>query len=171
MHKRGVEITVGLFILFGLFSLIVLALKVSGLSDVYTGHEGFIVTADFEKIGGLKPRSRVVIGGVQVGRVVSIRLNQEVFEDEEGTVNVLFTPRVTLALKESVRSLPSNSRAQIMTAGLLGDNYIEIEPGFAEGENDYLHKVGHIDKEFTNSPISLENIIEQFVSQEASGLE
>ncbi len=168
MAKRSIEIAVGFFILFGFISLIILAVRVSGLSDIYSGHEGFVVTADFTKVGGLKPRSRVTIGGVQVGRVTSIRLNQ----DEESD-NVFYVPRVTLVLDKTVSNLPKVTKAQILTAGLLGDNYIELEPGFfeEEGEKEYLAEHGHIPEENTLSPVGLEDIIAHFVSSEASGLD
>lgn len=171
MAKRSIEIAVGFFILFGLVSLIVLALRVSGLSDIYSGHEGFVITADFNKVGGLKPRARVTIGGVQVGRVTSIRLNQE---QENG--NVFYVPRVTIALDKAVNNLAKETKAQILTAGLLGDNYIELDPGFFdEDENDlqkeYLADHGHIGMENTLSPIALEDIIAHFISSEASGME
>lgn len=168
MTKRSLEISVGIFILLGIISLIVLALRVSGLADIYTGHEGYVITADFGKVGGLKPRSRVVIGGVQVGRVTAIRLNQEKVNG-----NILYVPRVTLSMNESMRYLPADTKAQILTAGLLGDNYVELEPGFFEddGEKNYLVNQGHIDLENTLSPISLEEIIAKFVSSEASGLD
>lgn len=170
MAKRSIEIAVGLFIIFGLVSLIVLALRVSGLSDIYSGHEGFVITADFNKVGGLKPRARVTIGGVQVGRVTSIRLNQE---EENG--NVFYVPRVTIALDKAVDNLAKETKAQILTAGLLGDNYIELDPGFFDEDDDvekeYLADFGHIAMENTLSPVALEDIIAHFISSEASGLE
>lgn len=170
MAKRGLEIGVGFFILFGIISLIVLALRVSGLSDIYSGHEGFVITADFNKVGGLKPRSRVTIGGVQVGRVTDIRLDHQPVEGDD---NILYIPRVTLTLNESMNKLPKVTKAQILTAGLLGDNYIELEPGFFEEdeEKEYLAEAGHIPIENTLSPIAIEDIIANFVSSEASGME
>lgn len=167
MNRRGVEIGVGLFILFGILSLMVLALRVSGLSDIYSGQEGFVITADFEKVGGLKPRARVTIGGVSVGRVTAIRLNQE-----KSNETVLYMPQVTISLNASMTHLSADTKAQILTSGLLGDNFVELQPGFFddEGEKELLSESGHISVENTLSPISLEDIISKFVSSEASGL-
>lgn len=169
MTKRGIEISVGLFILFGIISFIVLSLRVSGLSDVYSGYDGYVVTADFDKIGGLKPRSRVTIGGVQVGRVVAIQLNQKKVEGD----NTLYIPQVTMMLNKGVENLPSNTKAQILTAGLLGDNYLALDPGFFDEDDKKVLLVerGHIPLENTLSPIALEDIISKFVSSKASGSE
>ena len=168
MNRRGVEITVGLFILMGILSLMVLALRVSGLSDIYSGQEGAVVTVDFERVGGLKPRARVTIGGVQVGRVTSIKLSQEAMDG-----NVRYIPRVTMILNHAVTNLSADTRAQILTSGLLGDNFIELEPGlFEEGEEkSLLVETGRIPLENTIAPISLEEIVSKFVSSKASGLE
>jgi len=161
MSNRAVEIAVGLFVLLGIVSLMVLAIKISGLSNIYDGNNGYKITADFENIGGLKTRARVTIGGVQVGRVTDIKLNRE--DLDEGSV---FRSRVTFSLNKNV-ILPQDSQAQILTSGLLGDNYIGLQPGFG---HDLIESNGHIPLENTQSAMVLEELISSFISSKASGM-
>jgi len=112
MRKRTVEIAVGIFVILAGIALILLAIKVSGLSDIYEGNEGYYLTADFENVGGLKPRARVTIAGVQVGRVIRIDFDQSAF-----------LARVTLFMNKNIDKLPDDSKASILTSGLLGDNF------------------------------------------------
>lgn len=154
MHKRTIEISVGLFVLGAILSLLMLAMKVSGLSDVVNVKEGYTVTADFNNIGGLKVRSRVSIAGVPVGRVVDIDLNP----DE-------FTARVTIIFYNTFDSIPDDSQASVLTAGLLGDNYVGVTPGFSE---ESLTMGSHISIENTGSAVILEELISRFVAGQAS---
>lgn len=154
MHNRLIEIIVGLFMLFGLACLLVLALKVSGLNDFYAYRDNYVVTADFENVAGLKPRSKVTIAGVAVGRVADI----EYYPNN-------YSARVTLSIFKDVDNIPDDSRASILTAGLLGDNYIGITPGFSD---TMMVKGTHIDLEQTTSGIILEELISKFVSGAAS---
>ena len=81
----------------------VLAIHVSGLTNVYQGEKGYKITADFENIGGLKVRAKVTLNGVQVGRVTSIKLHEEKTSD-----GILFTARTTIAFNKKMDDIPTN---------------------------------------------------------------
>lgn len=146
MDKKMVEINVGLFIILGILALLMLAFRVSGLTR-YAMHHSYAVTADFNNIGDLKPRAPVTIAGVSIGQVKSIYLNNETFRAV-----------VTLLIHSDEKKIPEDSEASILTAGLLGSNYIDITPGFGER---YLAEGSHI--EDTHSAIILENMIGQLL--------
>lgn len=163
MTTRMVEIMVGFFVLLGALALMVLAIQVSGLTDVYHGETGYKITADFENIGGLKVRAKVTLNGVPVGRVTNIKLHEEKTSD-----GILFTARATIAFNKKMDDIPSDVKANILTSGLLGDNYIALEPGFSP---EMLKNGGHIPLENTHSAIILENLISSLVSSKASKME
>ena len=154
MHKRTVEAAVGFFMLVAGASILILAIKVSGLTDFFGSNDGYRVTADFANIGGLKVRSRVAIAGVPIGRVTSIE-----FENEE------YVARVTMIIDSKINNIPDDSQASILTAGLLGDNYIGITAGFSE---DYLNQNDHIELGNTMSAMVLEELISRFLAGQAS---
>ena len=143
------DLTVGLFVLAGLAALAYLSLQVGGME--YTGPGGLEIYATFEEVGGLRPRAPIAIAGVKVGQVSEIRLDGDL------------RARVTLDLDPSLQ-LPVDSSARIVTSGLLGDQFITLEPG---AEEDMLVSGGEID--FTESAISLESLIGKFVND--AGLE
>lgn len=145
MHRRVMEILVGLFMLGGLLALLVLALKVSGLGDL-TGNEGYQVIAKFDNVGSLRIRSRVTIAGVQVGKVANISLDP-----------VTFQSVVTLSLNSDVK-LPKDSSAAIQTSGLIGDNYIALAPG---SDAVFLKAGDQIEE--TQGALILEKLIQQFL--------
>lgn len=120
MAKRWIEICVGVLMLLAAAALVFLALRVSGLSLSSFNSHNYTVTAEFTDIGALKVRAPVRIGGVEVGNVTGIRLDPSNFEAV-----------VTLTLHGNIRTIPSDSSAKISSAGLLGDNYIDIQPGYA----------------------------------------
>lgn len=138
------DLIVGLFVLAGLGALAYLSLQVGGLS--YKGPGGFILYASFDEIGGLKPRAPVTISGVKVGQVDAIQLDK------------FLRARVTLDLDPSIE-LPVDSSAAIRTSGLLGDQFIALEPG-AEEE---LLKSGE-ELSFTENALSIERLIGKFVN-------
>jgi len=147
--RQLIEIAVGFFVLAGIASLVMLAFKVSGLRDVYNSEQGYQVYALFDNIGNLKARSRVTIAGVNVGRVKSIELDE-----------TNYRARVDLFIKNSVQ-IPTDSGASILTAGLIGDNYIALEPGAEEK----MLKEGDVIQE-THSALILERLIGQFLFNE-----
>ena len=149
MNKRGIETLVGLFVLLGLGGVVFLALKAANLTTVGT-QQGYTVTAKFDNIGGLKPRSAVRSAGVTVGRVKSISLDTQTFQGV-----------VTMEIDGTVQ-FPKDSSAKILTAGLLGDQYIGIEPG---GDDKNLAPGDTIAQ--TQSAVVLENLIGQFLTGKA----
>lgn len=154
MHNsKALEIVVGLFVALGLAALFMLAMKVSNLST-FAGENGYDVTARFENIGGLKVRSPVTVAGVRVGRVSDISFDNHTFEAV-----------VTMNIGKSYNSLPSDTSASIFTAGLLGEQYVSLEPG---GNDKSLQSGSEI--RLTQSAIVLEQVIGQFLySQAESG--
>lgn len=156
MSKRTVEIFVGLFVLTGLAALLILTIRVSGLSDVYAKKSGYTVFANFDNIGGLKPRARVTIAGVPVGRVMNIQFNESEYN-----------ARVELLIYSQIDELPDDTQASILTAGLLGDNYIGLDPESAWSE-EFLKNNSEIPRENTHSAVILEELISKFVSGKAS---
>ncbi len=142
LNQRAVEAMVGLFLLFSLMMLSVLAFKVSGLTNIFPA-DTYSITANFDDIGGLKVRSPVKIGGVQVGEVSAINLD-----------NQNFKAVVKMKIYRQFNDIPDDSAAGIFTAGLLGDNYISITPMY---NTTYL-KDGSVMSE-TNSAMILEKLI------------
>ena len=138
------DLTVGLFVLAGLAALAYLTFQVGGLSYKVPG--GFELYASFDDIGGLKERAPVKLSGVKVGQVDSVALDD------------LLRARVKLDLAPGLE-LPVDSAARILTSGVLGDQFIALEPG---AEEDILRPGDEI--EFTESALSIERLIGKFVN-------
>lgn len=154
MSKRsGIELIVGIFVLLGILAFVALAFKVSGLTH-FSEKKGYEVTAEFVNIGNLKTQAPVSMAGVRIGEVKSIVLDSHSFYAE-----------VTLQIDDTRIKIPAqDTAARILTEGLLGSNYISIEPGFDSGsdeEENYLHQGSHIQK--TQPAMILENIIGQLL--------
>jgi phospholipid/cholesterol/gamma-HCH transport system substrate-binding protein len=146
VNKRIVDMTVGLFIIAGMLSLLLLALKVSGLRDGSSA-DNYRVTAEFDNIGSLKPRSPVRIAGVKVGQIEKIELQDQHFK-----------AKVTLLIDNKEHNLPVDTSASILTEGLLGSNYISLTPGY----EDELLKNGSVIAN-THPALILENLIGQLL--------
>lgn len=149
---RGIEVAVGAFMAVGLVALFFLAMRVSNLSAATT-EDGYRLTARFSNVGSLKPRSPVTMAGVRVGRVESVRFDKDTYEAV-----------VTLRVDGSVDTIPDDTFANIFTAGLLGEQYVGLEPG---GSADYLADGDAI--AYTQSALVLEQMIGQFLFSKASG--
>ena len=149
MNTRTIEILVGLFIAGALAAFFMLALKVSNLAS-YGASEGYDLVAHFDNIGGLKVRSPVSAGGVRIGQVTEIRYD-----------NKRYDAKVTISVNPQY-SFPTDTSASILTAGLLGEQYIGLEPG---AEEEALQPGGHI--ELTQSALVLEQVIGQFLYSKA----
>lgn len=149
MQQSKNDVWVGLFVLIGALALVFLALQSANLLSL-NFHKGYAVTARFDNIGGLKPKAAVKSAGVVVGRVDSITFNDQVFQAD-----------VHLVLDERYH-FPKDSSLKILTSGLLGDQYIGIEPG-ADEEN--LKAGDRITA--TQSAVVLENLIGQFLYNKA----
>lgn len=150
MAKRSIEILVGLFVLLGLLALVFVALKAANLTSFSNG-QTYALTARFDNIGGLKPRAPVRSAGVVVGRVTAIGLDPKTYQGV-----------VTLAIDQRYQ-FPKDSAAKILTAGLLGDQYVGIEPG---GDDANLAPGSTIAQ--TQSAVVLENLIGQFLTGKAA---
>ena len=146
MQNRTVEIGVGLFLLAGILALLLLALRVSGLS-ASPADDTYKLYAYFDNIAGLTVRAKVTMAGVTIGKVTAIDLDRD-----------SFTGRVTLQLDKKVDNLPTDSTASILTAGLLGEKYIGISVG---GEEALLKDGSTIHD--TQSSLVLEDLIGKFL--------
>ena len=144
--KRLIEFLVGVFIIAGVLAMFYLALKVSGLSQ-YSARESYHVTAIFDNVGDLKVRAPITLAGVRVGEVDSIVINNHTFKAAVG-----------LRIDNRQNKLPVDTTAKILTAGLIGANYIELVPGYAD---DNL-KEGDIIVD-TQPAIILENLLGHFI--------
>jgi len=147
MHiSRSIEILVGFFVTLGFVAMFFLSMEVSNLSNA-SGDDGYDITASFENVGSLKVRAPVAMAGVNVGRVTAINFDPETFEAV-----------VTMSIEAKYNQLPSDSNASILTAGLLGEQYVGLEPG---GEDEMLKEGSQL--ELTQSALVLEQIIGQFL--------
>ena len=150
MQRKSLDVWVGLFVLLGALALMFLALKAGNMSTMRFG-PSYSLVARFDNIGGLKPDAPVKSAGVVVGRVERIG-----FDDKN------FQAQVTLRMQEEIR-FPKDRSAKILTSGLLGEQYIGLDPGgdvknFAEGDRITS----------TQSAIVLENLISQFLFSKAA---
>ena len=150
MQRTVMDLWVGLFVIVGIGALLVLALKVGNMGT-YSAAQSYILIGNFENIGGLKIRAPVKSAGVVVGRVTDIQFNTQTFD-----------AAVTMSI-DSRYQFPKDTFASILTAGLLGEQYI----GLAAGGDDIVLKDG--DKIMkTNSAIVLEDMIGRFLFNKAS---
>ena len=147
MNNRRVEIGVGLFVALGIAALFMLAMQVSNLGTFVSPDDSYLLKAGFENIGGLKVRSPVTVSGVRVGRVAAIDYDDAAFEAV-----------VTLRIKSGYDSFPKDTAASIFTAGLLGEQYIALEPG---GSIENLVDGDRL--QLTQSALVMEQIIGQFL--------
>lgn len=148
MNNRKSEIGVGLFITGGLIALLFLALQVANSGSIGNG-ETYILKAKFDNIGGLKVRSPVKVGGVVVGRVANIKLEKLV-------------PVVSMEISKDYE-FPETSSLSILTAGLLGEQYLGLEPGFVLEDMDIGMLKNDEYIQDTKSALVLEELIGQFL--------
>ena len=149
MKRNLMDVLVGCFVLAGILALFFLAVRVSagGSANVRGGYE---LEALFDNIGGLKPRAAVRSAGVVVGRVTDITLDPQTYQAK---VHLEMDPRY---------QFPKDSSLKIMTSGLLGEQYLGMEPGADTEELQDGDKI-----ELTQSAILLENLISQFLYGQA----
>ena len=150
MGRKGIETLVGVFVLLGLIAVVFLALKAANLASFNTGPT-YAITARFDNIGGLKVRAPVKSAGVTVGRVTAIALDPQSYQG-----------RVTMELDASVK-FPADTSAKILTSGLLGDQYVGLEPGGSDKNLGAGDQIG-----MTQSAVVLENLIGQFLYNRAA---
>ncbi|MDG4812439.1 outer membrane lipid asymmetry maintenance protein MlaD [Hydrogenovibrio sp. 3SP14C1] len=147
-RRKIIEIWVGAFVLLAMVSLVMIALKVSnfqGIQDKPT----YQINALFSNIGGLKVRSPVKISGVVIGRVSDISVDK-----------LTYQARVTMQIDTDYNELPLDTSASILTSGLLGDQYIGLEPG---ADDVYLREGDQLD--LVQPALVLEELIGQFLTK------
>ncbi len=145
MNRKATDVLVGLFVVLGFAALLFLALQAGNLAS-FSLAKTYAVNARFDNIGGLKVRAPIKSAGVTVGRVASIG-----FDDQS------FRANVVLEIEEPFK-FPKDSSVKILTAGLLGEQYIGLEPG---GDLKNLEAGDRIS--LTQSAVVLENLIGQFL--------
>jgi len=151
MERSTLDLWVGLFVCAGIGALLILAMKVGNMSSIGMGGESYTIYANFDNIGGLKPRAAVKSAGVVVGRVASI-----------GFDNSRFNARVELNI-ESKFQFPKDTTASILTSGLLGEQYIGLEAG-----GDSANLASGESLKLTQSAVVLEKLISQFLYSKAA---
>lgn len=149
MERTTLDLWVGMFVVAGLAALVVLALKVGNLST-YNVSESYQLEAYFTNIGGLKAQASIKSAGVLVGRVTRITLDTERYE-----------AKVLMSIDKRYQ-FPKDTFANILTSGLLGEQYIGLAPG---GETEMLKSGEQIKK--TQSAVVLEDLIGKFLYSKA----
>ncbi len=150
MGRSMLDLWVGIFVVAGIAALVILAFKVGNMSN-FGGGDSYEINANFDNIGGLKPRAPLKSAGVVIGRVKSITFNNE-----------RFTAKVVMAI-DSTYKFPKDTTASILTAGLLGEQYIGLEGG---GDDKMLQAGDSI--RLTQSAVVLEKLISQFLFDKAA---
>jgi phospholipid/cholesterol/gamma-HCH transport system substrate-binding protein len=150
MHRKSIDVWVGLFVLLGAVSLLFLALKAGNMSTI-SFSKTYAIVGKFDNIGGLKPQSPVKSAGVVVGRVGEIS-----FDDKT------FAALVRLDMNPAYK-FPKDSSLKILTSGLLGEQYVGIEAG---GDTNNLVEGDRITR--TQSAAVLEDLINQFIYSKAA---
>jgi phospholipid/cholesterol/gamma-HCH transport system substrate-binding protein len=150
-QTRLLEMIVGAFVILGVMAVFFLTMRVSNLASQGNSHDGFVVQARFENIGGLKVGAPVRMAGVRVGRVTGIQIDPQTFEAV-----------VSIEVGSRYNYLPDDSNASIYTAGLLGEQYIGLTPGGSERPLQAGDTI-----RFTQSALILEQIIGQFLFSKA----
>ena len=150
INRKSLELWVGLFVAAGILALAMLAFKVGNLTsaDVMNGYK---VTGSFDNVGGLKVKAAVTMAGVRIGRVSAIAFD-----------NKKYQALVTMDIDGRYQNIPKDSSASILTSGLLGDQYIGIEPG---GEDASLKSGDTFLR--TQSALVLEKLVGQVIFNKA----
>lgn len=151
-QTRAVELGTGLFVFMGILALFFLTTRVSSF-DSRVGADGYQLTARFDQVGTLKVRSPVSISGVQIGRVTDIDFDVERLEAV-----------VTMRISSEYDRIPEDSDASILTAGILGGQYIGLQPG---GSDQHFRDGDEIS--FTQSAVVLEQLISKYLFSQGGG--
>ncbi len=151
-QTRAVELGTGLFVLLGMSALFFLTTQATG-GDDFSATQVYEVQARFQNVGSLKRRAPVAMAGVTIGRVTNIEFDSHALDAV-----------VTLVIDSQYNEIPDDTDASILTAGLLGSQYIGLQPG---GSEMFLEDGGEI--LFTQSAIVLENLIGKFLIKDSAG--
>lgn len=149
-HTSTQDTLVGLFVAAGIAGLFFLALQVSNLGS-FSESESYKISANFENSGGLKVKSPVSVAGVKIGQVSAISLDTTTHQSV-----------VEMSIDKRYNKLPDDTSASIFTAGLLGEQYVNLEPG---GSEEFLKEKSKL--EITQSAIILEQAIGKFLFKSA----
>ena len=152
MKKNSLEMLVGLFVLIGVVAILFLSFRVAGGNGIGSSQPTYTLSASFSDIGGLKTQAPVKAAGVVVGRVDRIVLDPKTY-----------WAKVTLKIDKQYK-LSTDTSAQILTSGLLGDQYIGLAQG---GDPDNLADGDNIT--ITSSALVLEQLIGKFMTSFAEG--
>lgn len=152
-QSKAVETWVGLFVALGMAGLFFLAMKVSNLGDLQTKDSSFKITARFQNAGSLRERAPVSMAGVRVGRVSAIRFDKATYEAV-----------VEMRIDPEYDTIPTDTTASVLTAGLLGEQYVGLSAG---GADEFLKDGDQID--LTQSALVLEEVISRFLFNKAEG--
>ena len=149
MERTTMDLWVGIFVVAGIAALVMLAMKVGNLGT-YNVSESYQLHAYFSNIGGLKPKASIKSAGVLVGRVTGITLDTARYE-----------AKVEMSLDKRYQ-FPKDTFANILTSGLLGEQYIGLMPG---GDDQMLKNGEQLKK--TQSAMVLEDLIGKFLYSKA----
>jgi len=147
MRMRTLEISVGAFVLAGMLAVVFLVIQVSGV-NTNTSETSYVVTARFDDVAGLRPRAKVSMAGVTLGRVQSIEVDTDYGE-----------AIVQIEIDGEPGTLTTDTSAKVLTEGILGARYIGLRPG---SDDTKLKDGGEITE--TQGAIVLENLIGQFLT-------
>ncbi len=150
-QSKVLETWVGLFVALGMVSLFFLAMKVSNLADLQVKDDSYKLLARFQNVGSLRVRAPVSMAGVRIGRVSSIHFDNKTYEAV-----------VEMHIEPQYNTIPTDTTANILTAGLLGEQYIGLSAG---GSEDYFKNGDEI--ELSQSALVLEEIISRFLFNKA----
>ena len=143
MKRNIIETVLGGIVLLVAIGFVVFAFRSVGISGAANGYQ---VTAEFDDASGLAPGTDVRMAGVKIGTVISQRLDPETF-----------FAQVVLSIDDSIQ-LPSDTSARIVPEGLLGGNFVELEPG---GDVEFIQPGGEV--EFTQGAINVVDLLGRFV--------
>jgi phospholipid/cholesterol/gamma-HCH transport system substrate-binding protein len=143
MKKFDLELAVGFFLLLGILSLAYISINLGNIEIV--GRNAYVVYAEFEKAGGIKPKAIVEMAGVEVGTVKSVRITKD------------YRAKVAIEIDKNIK-LQEDSIASIKTKGLIGEQYVQISPG---GSDKMIQNGGSIRE--TESAIDIEELISKYV--------
>lgn len=152
MQRTAVEFVVGLFVIAGLAALSMLAFQVGNLSGTNL-KDAYRVVAYFDNIGGLTVKAPVTMAGVRIGRVSDIRIDRENYR-----------AKVEMSIEKQFDNIPKDTSAAVMTQGLLGAQYVGLEPG---GDSTFLKSGDRI--LITQSAVVLEQMLGQLLFSKAEG--
>ena len=149
-QSRAIDVSTGLFVLLGFAAILFLVTQITN-REFALGSDSYRLQAQFENVGGLKPGAPVSMAGVTIGRVESIGYDMQ-----------LFKAVATLRIDANYDQIPNDSDASILTAGLLGGQYVGITPGGSEEPFRDGDRV-----EFVQDAIVLENLISKYLFSQA----